>query len=117
MANPQNLKPKPFTKDNQPKNRGSRKGVPNRSTTLRKWLFDPVDIVNPGTLKKEKGTAEDEIMLALLRRARNGNIQAIKEILDTVYGKQSNVNFNLNPEELQNLTDEELDSLITKANR
>lgn len=114
MAGKDNLKP--FTSENQPKNRRSRKGVPNRSTVLKKWLYAETDIVDPKG-RKQPGTAEDEIMLALLRRAKAGNVQAIKEVLDTVYGRQGNVNFNLTPEELRNLTDEELDALSAKFNR
>jgi hypothetical protein len=115
VASRDNLKP--FSSENQPKNRRSRKGVLNRSTVLKKWLYAEAQILNPGTFQKEKGTAEDEIILALLRRAKAGNVQAIKEVLDTVYGKQSNTNLNFTPEELQKLTDEELDALSAKFSR
>lgn len=107
---------KPFKKGQSGNPKGYPKGQPNRSTVLKKWLYAETDILNPKG-QKERGTAEDEIMLALLRRAKAGNVQAIKEVLDTVYGRQGNINFNLTPEELQNLTDEELDALSAKFNR
>lgn len=86
MANEKNLKP--FTKDNQPPGyKKSRKGIPNRSTVLKRWLYGKSQFTNPLTLKKAAGTVEDEVVLALITRAKRGNIAAIKEILDTVYGK------------------------------
>jgi hypothetical protein len=79
-----------FTSQNQPRNRGRKKGTPNRSTALRKLLACKVDLrqVPLGT-KARKGTVEEQIILALIARAIRGNVPAIKEILDTVYGKVS----------------------------
>src|ERR1051325_10654144 len=111
-----NLKP-PFRKGQSGNPEGRPVGVRNRSTVLKELLATECDFTNPLTLKKNRAELEKQLMIALIAKGRRGDIPAIKEILDTVYGKQSNVNFNLNPEELQNLTDEELDSLITKANR
>ena len=111
-----NLKP-PFRKGQSGNPEGRPVGVRNRSTVLKELLATECDFINPLTLKKDRAELEKQLMIALVAKGRRGDIPAIKEILDTVYGKQSNVNFNLNPEELQNLTDEELDSLITKANR
>lgn len=76
-----------FSKKNQPEKRGRIEGVPNRSTVLRKWLLAELDIINPITRDKERGTVEDEVMLALITQARKGEIPAIKEVLDTMYGK------------------------------
>lgn len=88
MANEQNLKP--FTSENQPKNRKSRKGVKNRSTILKKWLEAKTEITNPITKKKEKGTVEDEVILGLITQARKGNVKAVGLILDSLYGKLTN---------------------------
>jgi len=79
-----------FTSENQPENRGRRKGIPNRSTALKKFLSGKVDLrqLPPGA-KAQKGTVEDQIILALIARAIRGNVPAIREILDTVYGKVS----------------------------
>jgi hypothetical protein len=99
--------------------KGKEPGTKNRATILKELLSIARTIAaksNPSG-KEITGTVEHELELAILSKALKGDVAAYREIKDTVYGKQSNVNFNLNPEELTNLTDEELDSLITKANR
>jgi|SRR5688572_30061552 len=78
---------KPFSKEHQPEKNGRPAGVPNRSTVLKKWLLAELDIVNPISKSKERGTVEDEVILALITKARQGDITAIKEVLDTLYGK------------------------------
>jgi hypothetical protein len=85
VAREDNLKP--FSKENQPANRGRPKGSPNRSTLLKKWLSAKMEITNPITRLKEKGKVEDEVILALVNKARKGDVPAIREILDTMYGK------------------------------
>src|SRR5437764_8478036 len=88
MGKEDNLKP--FTSDYQPQNRRSRKGVPNRSTTLNKWLAVKREINAERNPKGEHitGTVEDEIVLALIDKACKGDVPAIREVLDTKYGKQ-----------------------------
>jgi hypothetical protein len=70
---------------------GNPNGVPpgtkQRGTILRKWADVGVEIVNPITKEKERATVEDEVVLSLIRESRKGNVQAIKEFLDTLYGK------------------------------
>jgi hypothetical protein len=78
---------KPFSKDYQPKKNGRPEGSKSRSTILKKWLLAELDIVNPITKDKQRGTVEDEVMLALITKARKGDVTAIKEVLDTMYGK------------------------------
>jgi len=75
-----------FSSENQPKNRGVKDG-PNRASVLKKWLFAEMEITNPITNQKEKGNAYNEVILALISKARQGDIQAIKEIQDTLHGK------------------------------
>jgi hypothetical protein len=76
-----------FSKENPPPGKGRPEGVRNRSTILKKWLTAELDIVNPITKGKQRGTVEDEVMLALITKARTGDVPAIKEVLDTMYGK------------------------------
>jgi hypothetical protein len=78
---------KRFSKDYQPANRGRPKGAKSRSTILKKWLEAKTDITNPITKLKQKGTVEDEVILALITKARKGDVAAAREILDTMYGK------------------------------
>jgi hypothetical protein len=64
-------------------------GTKNRSTILKKWIEVNVKIrgkANP-YLEDVTGTVEDEIVLALITKARGGDVQAIKEVYDTLYGK------------------------------
>jgi hypothetical protein len=77
-----------FTKDDPRINRAGRvPGSKNRSTILKKWIEINAKIENPETGELEAGTMEDRIALALLMKAREGDVQAIKEIFDTLYGK------------------------------
>jgi len=66
---------------------GRPKGVKNRSTLLKKWIEVNAKVKNPVTKKEEFGTVEDLITIALISKAIAGDIQAIKEINDTLYGK------------------------------
>lgn len=62
-------------------------GAKNRSTILKKWIEINAKLKNPGTGKDEIGTVEDNVNLALITKALAGDVQAIKEINDTLYGK------------------------------
>jgi hypothetical protein len=81
---------------------GRPEGTRNRSTVLRELLSQICDFTNPITLRKESADLETQIMTALAARARRGDVTAIREIQDTLYGKLSeknelsgNVNVNL----------------------
>lgn len=78
---------KPFIKGQSGNPSGPAPGYKQRGSVLRKWADTSVDIVNPITKNKERGTVEDEVVLSWLREARKGNMVAIKEFLDTLYGK------------------------------
>ena len=88
MPNPDNIKDHSF--DKHPENIGHKpKGAKNRSTILKKWIEVAVKIKDKSNplLKEVTGTVEDQIILALITKARLGDVQAIKEINDTLYGK------------------------------
>jgi len=70
---------------------GRPKGVKNRSTILKKWLEIKTTFKNPETKQDEDGTVEDKIALALITKAIKGDVSAIKEIQDSVYGKNPDV--------------------------
>jgi hypothetical protein len=80
---------KPFKKGESGNPNGRPEGVRNRSTVLKELLQQVVDFTNPLTLKKESADLETQVMTALIARARRGDVTAIREILDTVYGKVS----------------------------
>jgi len=67
-------------------------GTRNRSTVLKELLEQVCDFTNPVTLKREGADLETQIMTALIARARRGDVTAIREIMDTVYGKVSEKN-------------------------
>jgi hypothetical protein len=66
---------------------GRKKGAKNRSTILKKWLELPCELTNPLAGEATAGTIEDRIALALISKALREDVPAIKEILDSVYGK------------------------------
>lgn len=76
-----------FKKGQSGNPKGRPKGSRNRDTLLRKWLETKTSIKNPVSGKVEKITVEDEVVLALIKEARKGNVTAIREIQDTMYGK------------------------------
>jgi hypothetical protein len=97
------IKPYQFTSEKQPKQRRSRRGVPNRSTILKRWLNvrRVIEADRNPTGKSIRGTVEDEIMLALIDKALKGDVAAIREVLDTRYGKakeHQDVNLSVNLE-------------------
>ena len=99
MANEQNLRPKPFTPDNQPANRGRKKGVPNRATVYKKILQAKMEVDMPDGSQKEL-TVYEAIALGQARSAMKGNTNAWKEIQDSIHGKQPNVITGANNEPL-----------------
>jgi hypothetical protein len=72
-------------------------GTKNRSTLLKKWIEVHAKVKNPITKELQEGTVEDLITIALIDKALGGDIQAIKEVNDTLYGKiQDNQRIELN---------------------
>jgi hypothetical protein len=69
---------------------GREKGSKNRSTVLKKWIEGNCSITDPGTGLEIEGTIEDKIALALIGKAIKGDVAAIREIYDSVYGKMEN---------------------------
>ena len=66
---------------------GREKGSKNRSTILKKWIEVNCSISDPSTGKEITGTLEDKIALALIGKAIGGDVAAIKEVYDSIYGK------------------------------
>ncbi|MGE0109042.1 MAG: DUF5681 domain-containing protein [Bdellovibrionales bacterium] len=87
MANAENLTPWQEGQSGNPS--GKRKGTLNRATILKRYLSAnlkeaPEDI--PIELEG-RITVEEAISLALIKKALSGDIAAIREVQDTVYGK------------------------------
>ena len=112
--NNENLKP--FSKTNPPPGKGRKPGSRNRSTIFRKWLGQETVFNNPLSGVDEKLTVADCVVLALIDRARKGNISAAKELFDSAFGKLSDsVNQKLSIN-LSELSDEELQQIIDGEN-
>ena len=85
MPHPENIIPPKKGEIRNPK--GKAPGTLNRSTILKKWITVKTKLKNPITKKEEPGTIEDMIALALLKKAMEGDVAAIREVYDTLYGK------------------------------
>ena len=66
---------------------GRPKGSRNRSTIARKWLNVKSRAMNPLSQEEEDMLQEDLITLALIKKARQGDVGASKAVLDSAYGQ------------------------------
>ncbi len=69
---------------------GRPKGTRNRATIVREWLETMESYVNPITKEKERLSQADIITLALINKARKGDVAAFKELMDSCFGKIAN---------------------------
>ena len=65
---------------------GRPKGSKNRSTIARKWLEVNQSLKNPLTGESETMSQEDLMTLALIKKAREGDVAAYKALMDSGYG-------------------------------
>tara|TARA_R110002012_G_scaffold6919_6_gene32937 strand:- start:2546 stop:2884 length:339 start_codon:yes stop_codon:yes gene_type:complete len=84
MAKEDNLKM--FSSSYQPAKNGRPKGSLNRSTIAKRWLDTLENIKNPMSGEMQFLTQEDIMTLSLVRKARNGDVQAYKALMDSAYG-------------------------------
>jgi hypothetical protein len=66
---------------------GKPKGTLSAKTIIRKWLESQELIKNPLTQKNETVTILDSMTLALIAKARKGDVNAFNALLDRVEGK------------------------------
>lgn len=85
MPNPENLKP--FSSDYQPKKNGRPKGSKNRSTIAKYWLEAIQKIKNPISGQTEDLSQEDAMTLAMISKARKGDVNAYSKLMDSAYGQ------------------------------
>ena len=71
--------------------KGRPKGVPTRKTIVRKWLEANESVANPITGQKELLSQADIMTLALIKRARGGDVAAYKELMDSGFGKNTEI--------------------------
>ena len=65
---------------------GRPKGAKNRSTIARYWLEVNQSLKNPLTGESETMSQEDLMTLALIKKAREGDVNAYKALMDSGYG-------------------------------
>ena len=65
---------------------GRPKGTKNRSTIARYWLEINQKLKNPLTGQDETMSQEDLMTLALIKKAREGDVNAYKALMDSGYG-------------------------------
>lgn len=87
MPKPENLKPAWKEGDPSPNPEGRPKGSRNRSTIAREILALMEKMKNPVTGKEEKLTQEEIMTLAILKKARGGDVRAYQALMDSGYGQ------------------------------
>lgn len=84
MPNKENLIPANKGEVRNPN--GRPKGAKNRSTIARYWLDVNQKLKNPLTGSEETMSQEDLMTLALIKKAREGDVNAYKALMDSGYG-------------------------------
>jgi hypothetical protein len=85
MNKEDNLKPA-WSKGESGNPAGRPKGSKNRSTIARQWLEVNQTLKNPLTGEQETMSQEDLMTLALIKKARDGDVNAYKALMDSGYG-------------------------------
>jgi len=86
MPNPENIENHKFEKGESGNPNGRPKGSRNRSTIARQWLEVNQNLKNPLTGENETMSQEDLMTLALIKKARDGDVSAYKALMDSGYG-------------------------------
>jgi hypothetical protein len=87
MPNPENIEQYKFQPGESGNPSGRPKGSRNRSTLVREWLEVKQKERNPITGQTEELEQQDMMTLALIKKAREGDVQAYKELMDSAHGK------------------------------
>jgi len=114
MNKEDNLKPA-WEKGESGNPNGRPKGTKNRSTIARKWLEVNQSLKNPLTGENETMSQEDLMTLALIKKARDGDTNAYKALMDSGYGAPVQQIEQTNTEiDLSSLTTDELKDLLNE---
>lgn len=82
----EDIKKHEFKKGESGNPSGRPKGSKNRSTIARHWLEINQKLKNPITGDSETMSQEDLMTLALIKKAREGDVTAYKALMDSGYG-------------------------------
>jgi hypothetical protein len=77
---------KKFSSEYQPEKNGRPKGSKNRSTIARQWLETTQKAKNPITGEEQILSQEDLGTLAMVKKMREGDVSAYKQLMDSAYG-------------------------------
>lgn len=86
MPNPENIEKHKFEKGLSGNPNGRPKGAKGRATIARYWLEINQKVKNPITGNEETMSQEDLMTLALIKKAREGDVNAYKALMDSGYG-------------------------------
>jgi hypothetical protein len=86
MAGYKDIEPK-WNKGESGNPNGRPKGSRNRATVAKQWLEVAQNIKNPITGADETLEQQDIMTLALIKKAREGDVSAYRELMDSAYGK------------------------------
>lgn len=86
----------PFSSENQPEYQGRPKGVRNRRTLFKEWLATKTVARLPDG-QEGLVSLQDQIVLAMIDKARRGDVNAAILVLDSTFGKIANVNVTEKP--------------------
>jgi hypothetical protein len=112
MNKEDNLKPS-WEKGESGNPNGRPKGSRNRSTIAKYWLEVNQNLKNPLTGENQTMSQEDLMTLALIKKARDGDVNAYKALMDSGYGapiqqiEQTQTNI-----DLSDLTTDEIKDLL-----
>lgn len=92
---------------------GRPKGALGRATIARRWLEANTLYNNELTGEEELLSQEDIITLAIIRKAKAGDVNAYKELLNSAYGQATQpIEIDSPSVDLSGLTTEELKALL-----
>jgi hypothetical protein len=86
MPNPENIENHKFEKGESGNPNGRPKGAKGRATIARYWLEINQKLKNPITGTEETMSQEDLMTLALIKKAREGDVAAYRALMDSGYG-------------------------------
>jgi hypothetical protein len=109
----EDIKKHEFKKGESGNPNGRPKGAKNRSTIARHWLSVNQNLKNPLTGENETMSQEDLMTLALIKKAREGDVNAYKALMDSGYGAPvQQIEQTTAEVDLSNLTTEEIKDLL-----
>lgn len=91
MPKPENIIGKGWEAGQSGNPSGRPVGSRNRSTIVKEWLSVQQKVKNPITGETETLDQADMMTLALIAKARKGDVNAYKELMDSGFGKVKDV--------------------------